>query len=166
MSRRNGFTLIELMVVVSIVSILAASAIPFLYRAVMRTRSAEAPVITAAVRSNQIAYFGRNDLFVECAPAPDDTPGPVRRAWADPSGDFKSIGFTPEGTFFFSYRVHINGVGNAFNVGARSDLDGDGHYQNWGFMWTAPDGAVAPFPWGVPMTKERESVRLSGAEFY
>jgi prepilin-type N-terminal cleavage/methylation domain-containing protein len=51
MSRRSGFTLLELLMVVIIIGILAALALPAYYRAAERSRAAEVTTIMGQVRS-------------------------------------------------------------------------------------------------------------------
>jgi len=165
--RTRAFTLIELMVVVSIIAILASLGIPFLYRAVMRSRMAEAPPMLSAIRSNEISYFGRNDEFVEALPAPDDNPLPTKRPWDEPAPRaLESIGFRPEGTFYFSYTVTINVDANTFSIGAKGDLDGDATYQHWGYQWPNAAGDIAPAPWLKTIINEKDISLLTTHEIF
>jgi prepilin-type N-terminal cleavage/methylation domain-containing protein len=80
--RLSGFTLIELMIVVIIVGVLAAVAIPAFQSYLMRARAAEAPAFLGEIRQRQEAYRAEFGMY---ATAPENTP----------CGDFESAGVTP-----------------------------------------------------------------------
>jgi len=61
--RQQGFTLVELMIVVAIIGLLAAIAIPQFLRFSFASKRAEARVLLSAVRNGQNAYFSSNDHF-------------------------------------------------------------------------------------------------------
>ncbi len=58
-----GFTLIELMIVVAIIGVLAAIAIPRYQNNAMKARQAEAVSLMAAVYTNQLVYKGETGAF-------------------------------------------------------------------------------------------------------
>jgi len=64
-SRRGkaGFTLIELMIVVIIVGVLAAAAVPIYTSYVKRAYVTEAEASLGAIRTAQIAYFAEHSVF-------------------------------------------------------------------------------------------------------
>ena len=65
---QKGFTLVELMVVVAIIGILSAVAIPQFQTYQAKSRTSEAKLALAAIYSAQIAFQGENDTYHSCLP--------------------------------------------------------------------------------------------------
>lgn len=63
---QKGFTLVELMVVVAIIGILSAVAIPQFQTYQAKSRTSEAKLALAGVYSAQIAFQGEADIFHSC----------------------------------------------------------------------------------------------------
>ena len=82
-NNQKGFTLIELMIVVAIIGILAAIAIPNFTNYQMKAKTAEAKTNLGAIRTSQEAYMAENDTFVTCAASPAGAPGVAKQAWVD-----------------------------------------------------------------------------------
>jgi len=162
-SSAQGFTLIELMIVVAIIGILAAIAIPNFIRFQLRSKSSEGRLNLAAIRTSQASYFAESGFYVACSSAPlgSGTP-PGNRKVAFPAcslppastdSGFCFIGWAPEGDVFFNYAVATNGAipmsGAQFFAAAQSDIDGDGNLSHMGL--NEPDnagGALAAGPFG------------------
>ena len=134
---RKGFTLVELMIVVAIIGILAAIAIPNFLQFRLKAKTSEAKSNLGAIRSTQVAYFAVWNVYVgNQAPVPvanragDDQ----KQSWI-PNGTtsrFSIIGFAPEGNVFFSYSMDAGATdanwptsADGFDVHAYGDLDRD-----------------------------------------
>ena len=93
---KKGFTLIELMIVVAIIGILAAIAIPNFLRFQAKSKQSEAKTNLGAIYTGQIAYFGEGNSF----------------------GDFTQINWSPSGTPRYHYTLGGWADNNATNRGA------------------------------------------------
>ena len=135
---RAGFTLIELMLVVAILGVLAAIAIPLLATYQLRSKTAEAKTNLAAIRVLQESYYSENQLYRSADAEPAAIPGTVSVAFDGVTSDFAALGFVPEGRVYFSYGVAVSGDGAGYTADAGADIDGDGFVQFWGYA--NPDG--------------------------
>jgi type IV pilus assembly protein PilA len=91
---KKGFTLIELMIVVAIIGILAAIAIPNFLKFQAKSKQSEAKSNLGAIYTGQISYFGEANTY----------------------GDFNIINWSPSGTPRYHYVVGVwNGASNTDN---------------------------------------------------
>ena len=141
---RTGFTLLELMIAVSIVGVLAAVAIPAFLTYQLRSKTAEAKTNLAAMRTLENAYFTEYESYQPASPEPPAIPGSTADIFDDVGSDFAVLGFKPEGRVYFSYGVGVSADGTGFTADAGADIDANGFVQFWGY--TKEDGGGARVP--------------------
>ncbi|MCP9440871.1 MAG: prepilin-type N-terminal cleavage/methylation domain-containing protein, partial [Nitrospira sp.] len=69
-NKQEGFTLIELMIVVAIIGILAAIAIPNFLQYQMKSRQSEAKTNLQAIKTSEISWQGERGCFLPVTAAP------------------------------------------------------------------------------------------------
>ena len=95
LNKNRGFTLIELMIVVAIIGILAAIAIPNFLSFISRTRISEVKSNLQAIYSAELSYFGEKDKY---------------------SDSFVEIRWVPVGVAYYTYSVGTDYFGKDNNV--------------------------------------------------
>lgn len=150
----KGFTLIELMIVVAIIGILSALAVPAFTSYMMKTKAAEGPVLLGAIAAHQEAYYSEFGQYFDvldtgtyptttgwdettCIPDASNLNGDAV-AW--PNGTrFDTLGFSPDGSVRLGL-ITVAGIpGSAgrpgwyvddfwFMSAAMVDLDNDNSY--------------------------------------
>ncbi|MFI5314925.1 MAG: type IV pilin protein [Myxococcota bacterium] len=159
LKKREGFTLIELMIVVAIIGILAAIAIPNFIKFQLRSKAGEGKVNLAAIRTAEESYFAEAGTYLEWNATPAAIPGqqkvlfaaacpaPLPAAFSALIG-YCWIGWQPEGDVFYSYENTVNfpgGQSNQFWAEGVSDIDGD---------FVSGAGGLAN-PWGIDQPDTR-----------
>ena len=133
MFTRRAFTLVELMIVVAIIGILAAIAVPNFVAMQYRAKRAEVPSNLQSIKTTELAYDAAHDMFVEQGtPVPSDLVyGPddkVARPWISGTG-FETMTWAPSGDMRGAYSVTTSSAGGDgsadFVVTGSINVDGD-----------------------------------------
>jgi type IV pilus assembly protein PilA len=141
LKKREGFTLIELMIVVAIIGILAAIAIPNFLRFQLRAKAGEGKVNLAAIRTAEEGFFAEFSTYIAAStlsPVPEANVGISKNPWTD-NGGFGDMGFAPEGDVYYTYGVEVGANASApgndrFTATAISNIDGAGAVNVWGYV--------------------------------
>lgn len=132
-SAQKGFTLIELMIVVAIIGILAAVAIPKFLEYMNKSKATEAEVNLNAIEKAASAHYQENAEYPQtdavATPAAGCCAGPGRRCAVDPTDwngvpGWDALGFAIDKPFRFQYAYDAQAQG-LFVATATGDLDCD-----------------------------------------
>ena len=130
MLNRKGFTLVELMIVVAIIGILAAIAIPNFVSMQYRAKRAEVPSNVDGIKTAELAYDAAFDRFIEQAtPWPSASVNKQQQTWTIGS-NFDTIGWAPDGAVRGAYTITTTSSTD-FLVTGIADVDGDGVQSNY-----------------------------------
>jgi prepilin-type N-terminal cleavage/methylation domain-containing protein len=116
---QGGFTLLELMIVVAIVGILAAIAIPKYQVYVAKTKQAEAGEILSAVYTNEIMYQSEYGVYANSEAL---------------------IGMTMDGRRYDSLTAFTNVTASTYTATITANLDSDPTLDTWVMVQDEPDG--------------------------
>ncbi len=119
--KSQGFTLIELMIVVVIIGILAALAIPRFMMATTKSRQSEARAILKQIYVNQRTYWQQSPnrtYYQPAGPANAGAPEAFGEIWIEIMQDAR-----------YNYTIQVNG--QTFVATATANLDDDATIDTW-----------------------------------
>jgi len=123
--RRSGFSLVELMLVVAIVGILAAVAIPKFTQMSLKAKRAESRNVLQGVGTAETAYFMTKDVWVDGASNPGSSLTKAARAWDSTKAGWSDLGYKPDGLVRCSYVATTFNSGGYVRADAFCDVDDD-----------------------------------------
>ena len=162
-----GFTLVELMIVVVILGILAAVAIPAFSRYIKRSKTAEASGNIAKIYQGQVTYYQQSSEtatstgFVNAATVTPAAPlgtgakHPANvAAWVN-NAEWTAIGFSLDGPHYYSYSCPgTTGATAGFSATANGNIDGDTTQSTFQRVANVANGELTGGP--IQITSELE----------
>lgn len=107
----SGFTIIELLIIMAIISVLAAIAIPQFAQYKEKGLDRAAQSALRAVATAQEAYFLENDVYISC----DQSNCHTFLAGLQPPSAGIELEITSTGTAFTGVAYHVSGTGEVFS---------------------------------------------------
>lgn len=127
MFNKKGFSLVELMIVVAIIGILAAIAIPNFLTMQAKSKRAEVPGNVDGIKTSQVTYNASYDQYLDLTASPSGTPSKNPVAWSASGTAWSSLGWEPDGTVRGNYAATAANSATPpdFTVTGLSNVDGD-----------------------------------------
>jgi len=147
----KGFTLIELMIVVAIIGILAAVAIPAFMKYIRRSKTVEATMNVRKLFDSSVAYYEAehanssgtilarqfpaaataSPLLTACCASTGGKCNPATEAAVWRTATWTALNFSVDDPFYFSYSYTSGGADatSTFQARAEGDLDCDATYS-------------------------------------
>ncbi len=119
----KGFSLVELMIVVAIIGILAAIAIPNFVSMQLKSKRSEVGPNVDGIKTAELAYDAAFDGYITATANPSSTPNKTQRMWTS-TGSWVTLGWAPDGEVRGSYAVTESTTD--FLVTGSCDVDADG----------------------------------------
>ncbi len=156
MNNKKGFTLIELLVVVLIIGILAAMAMPAYFKAVERSRAAEADTLIGTVVQAQQRYKMKTGNYALKWKSLDVAPQD-----ADDTSVYHTKGTDGNGFAITLYGDETT-QGNDSGVAAVRENSGQYNYT----LWKLYDSTQAPICYGTTQDDKDFCIEYTGDEEY
>jgi type IV pilus assembly protein PilA len=116
LKNNKGFTLIELMIVVAIIGILAAIAIPNFMNYQCKAKQSEAKAALGSIKTQQVAYFAEYDEFATT------TDGIGFSIDSDARYTYSVAAATPKTDFTATANATINGKADTWTINRTGPL--------------------------------------------
>ena len=139
--KQRGFTLVELMIVIAILGILAAIAIPQFTQFRLRSVRTEVFVNVTGIAHAELAYYELYDDMVDTQASPAGAPRRWARTWDPNRNGWAELEWSPDGDVRCKYRARRRLRDNRpwVRVFGICDMDGDGNRARW-LMDVDPEG--------------------------